>query len=72
MDDRKLQVLLATIRTGSFSKAAQELNCTQSAVTQMMNSLEDEINCKVLKRTHSGAKLTLAGEKLPLPPNNVH
>lgn len=64
MDDRKLEVLLTTLRTGSFSKAAQELNCTQSAVTQMMNSIENELCCKILERNHNGIKLTSAGEML--------
>lgn len=64
MDDRKLEILLTTLRTGSFSKAAQELNCTQSAVTQMMNSLENELNCKILERNHNGTKLTSVGEML--------
>lgn len=64
MDDRKLEVLLTTIRMGSFSKAAGELNCTQSAVTQMMNSLENELNCKILEQNHNRIKLTPAGEIL--------
>ena len=41
MDNRKLHTLITTLRAGSFNKAAQELNCTQSAVTQMMNALEN-------------------------------
>lgn len=64
MDDRKIHALLTTIRTGSFSKAAVELNCTQSAVTQMMNSLENELGCKLLARSHTGIRLTPAGEEL--------
>lgn len=64
MDDRKIHTLLTTLRTGSFSKAAVELNCTQSAVTQMMNSLENELGCKILARSHTGVKLTPAGEEL--------
>lgn len=64
MDDRKLETLLATIRTGSFSKAAGELCCTQSAVTQMMNSLESELGCRILERNHNGVKLTDVGENL--------
>lgn len=64
MDDRKIRALLTTLRTGSFSKAAIELNCTQSAVTQMMNALENELGCKVLYRSHSGVRLTPAGEEL--------
>lgn len=64
MDDYKIHVLLAAIRTGSFRKAALELDCTQSAVTQAMNSLENELGCKVLKRNHNGVRLTSAGEEL--------
>lgn len=64
MDDRKLEVLLAAVRTGSFSKASEELNCTQSAVTQTINSLENELNLKLLERNHRGIKLTESGEQL--------
>ena len=64
MDNRKLHTLITTLRAGSFNKAAQELNCTQSAVTQMMNALENELGCKILSRSHSGVRLTPAGEKL--------
>ncbi len=64
MDDYKIHVLLTAIRTGSFRKAALELNCTQSAVTQAMNSLENELGCKVLQRNHNGIRLTPAGEEL--------
>lgn len=64
MDNYKIRVLLAVIRTGSFRKAAPELNCTQSAVTQSMNSLENELGCKVLERNHNGIRLTAQGEEL--------
>jgi len=64
MDDRKIHALLTTLRTGSFSKAAVELNCTQSAVTQMMNALESELECKILARSHTGVRLTPVGEEL--------
>ncbi len=64
MDDYKIRALLAAIRTGSFRKAALELNCTQSAVTQAMNSLENELGCNVLLRNHNGIRLTPAGEEL--------
>ncbi|MBR4993979.1 MAG: LysR family transcriptional regulator, partial [Lachnospiraceae bacterium] len=64
MDDRKLEVFLSTVQTGSFSKAAEELNCTQSAVTQTMNALEAELGVLLLDRSHKGVRLTPAGEKL--------
>ena len=64
MDDRKLKTLLAAVRTGSFSKAAEELICTQSAVTQTMNSLEDELGVRLVERSHSGVRLSEEGEAL--------
>lgn len=64
MDDRKIEALLTTIKTGSFSKAADQLNCTQSAVTQMMNAFENELGFRLLKRSHNGIRLTEAGEAI--------
>lgn len=64
MDDRKLEVLIAVAETGSFSKAARRCYCTQSAVTQLMNSVEAELGCRLVERSHSGASLTSAGEAL--------
>lgn len=64
MDHKKIRALLTTLQVGSFSKAAVEMGCTQSAVTQMMNALEKELGCKVLFRNHSGVRLTPAGEVL--------
>ncbi len=57
-------MLLATIQTGSFSKAAEACNCSQPAITQAMNALEGELNVKILNRSHSGVTLTSDGEKL--------
>lgn len=64
MDERKLQAVLASVHTGSFSKAAMELNFSQSAVSQMMNSFEEELGCRILERNHNGIRLTPEGEEL--------
>lgn len=64
MDDRRLEVLLAAVEEGSLSKAATRCHCTQSAVTQLVNSIEAELGCKVLSRSHSGVRLTEAGRAL--------
>lgn len=64
MDDYKIHVLLTALGTGSFRKAALALSCTQSAVTQAMNALENELGCQILERNHSGVRLTPAGEAL--------
>lgn len=52
------------VETGSFSKAAEALGYTQSAMSQMINSLEKELSIKLLNRFRTGAKLTLEGAEL--------
>ncbi len=47
MDDNKMRILLGAIRTGSF-KGGAGMNLHQSAVTQAMNSLENELGCRGL------------------------
>lgn len=64
MDDRKLQVFLKAVHTGSFSQASEELNCTQSAVTQSINALETELGNKLLQRSYNGVQLTPEGKRL--------
>lgn len=64
MNDRRIEIFLATVKTGSFSKAASLTNCSQSAVTQSINKLEDEVNCKLVERNHNGITLTSVGEQL--------
>lgn len=64
MDDRKLHALLTVLSAGSLNAAAEKLACTQSAVTQMMNSMESELGFAVLKRTNKGVRLTEAGERI--------
>lgn len=64
MDDKKLNALLAAVRLGSLSKAANELGYTQSGLTLMMKSLEAELGCSILARNYSGVKLTPKGEYL--------
>lgn len=48
----------------SFSKAAKALGYTQSAMSQMIASLEDELSIKLLHRCRTGSKLTLEGAEL--------
>lgn len=52
------------VELGSFSKAATELGYTQSAMSQMIASLENELSIKLLNRYRTGARLTLEGEEL--------
>jgi len=52
------------IELGSFTKAAEALGYTQSSMSQMISSLEDELSIKLLTRSRVGVKLTLEGEDL--------
>lgn len=64
MDDKKLRAMLAVVRTGSFSRAAEEIGYTQSGMTQMMNSLENELGCPLFVRGFNGVTLTPEGKQL--------
>ena len=64
MDEWKLRTFFAALRLGSFSKAAVELHTTQSAVSQTLRRMEDELGCTLLTRTHAGVALTTAGQAL--------
>lgn len=52
------------VEVGSFTKAAEALGYTQSGISQMIASLEDELSIKLLYRSRTGVKLTLEGKDL--------
>lgn len=64
MNIQKYRILLRAVDTGSFTKAAAELNYTPSGVTHMMNSIEEELGFTILKRSPKGVSLTREGEKI--------
>ena len=60
----KYKTLAAVVETGSLTRAADELGCTQSAVSHSIDSLEKELGFTLLLRKRSGIKLTNEGERL--------
>lgn len=52
------------IELGSFTKAADAMGFTQSSVSQMIASLEDELGIKLLTRSRNGISLTFEGAEL--------
>ncbi len=52
------------LENNSFTKAAKTLGYTQSSVSQMINSLENEYDMKILERSRVGVKLTPQGKTL--------
>ena len=64
MYNKQLDTFLKIAELGSFSKAADALYITPSAVIQQINSLESSLEVKLLDRTSRGVSLTPAGELL--------
>ncbi len=60
----KYMAFVAAVEYGSFTKAAEILNYTQSAISRMINDLETEWKISLLERNKSGVKLTSDGLKL--------
>ena len=64
MDIRKCEAVLKIAERGKFAQAAEDLGYTQSALSQMVASLEAELGFKLLERSRAGSHLTLEGEQL--------
>jgi DNA-binding transcriptional LysR family regulator len=60
---RALQIFSAVARHQSFSKAADELCLTHSALSQQMLKLEQQLGVKLLRRTNKGVSLTEVGQR---------
>ncbi|HIR86172.1 MAG TPA: LysR family transcriptional regulator [Candidatus Limivicinus faecipullorum] len=64
MNITKYQTLVAVVETGSLTRAAQAMGCTQSAVSHSIDSLEQELGFALLKRSRAGVHLTGEGERM--------
>jgi len=64
MDISQLEVFLAVAREGGFSRAADKLYRTQSAVSQAIRKLESEIGESLFDRSSRDGRLTDAGHVL--------
>ena len=64
MNVRKLEALVTAVELGSFSRAAEQLGYTQSGLTHMMNSLEEELGFPLIRRGRFGVRPTEEGERL--------
>ena len=58
----KYTMFLKVIELGSMSKAAAECNYSQSAVSQIISSLEKELQLTLLNRSQTGIWLTSDGK----------
>ena len=64
MNIRKYAAFVRAVELGSLSKAAEELGYTQSGISHMMQSLEEEVGFPLLTRTSAGIQANAEGELL--------
>ncbi len=62
METRYLNTLIASVEAGTFSKAAELLHITQSAVSQRIKFLEEHFSQQLLDRSGQRLALTPAGQ----------
>jgi DNA-binding transcriptional LysR family regulator len=72
MDVRQLEMFRAVAEEGGFTRAAQRLKVSQSAVSRQVKLLEDELGGLLLHRTGKGVTLTGQGELLLKAANRIH
>ncbi|OAP34072.1 LysR substrate-binding domain-containing protein [Sinorhizobium americanum] len=59
-----MAVFEATARHASFSRAADEMNVTKSAISRQIKALEDELGIRLFIREKNGVQLTAAAQDL--------
>ncbi|MBL6991042.1 MAG: LysR family transcriptional regulator [Bacteriovoracaceae bacterium] len=64
IETSQFQTLVAVAKEKSFSRAAESLGVTQSAISQSIKSLESKIEVQLFKRSGKSVVLTSEGEKL--------
>lgn len=60
----KYEILNTIVEVGSLTKAAEKLHLTQSGVSYAVSTLEAELGISLLKRAHSGIRLTSNGARI--------
>ncbi len=67
MEMQQIRYFLALTRTLNFTRAAEECNVSQSALTRAIQALEGELGGELVRREHSRSHLTELGKRmLPL------
>jgi DNA-binding transcriptional LysR family regulator len=63
MDTVAARTFLEIVKTGSFIRAAENLNITQTAVSARVRVLEEQLDRQLFIRNKAGARLTAAGDQ---------
>ncbi len=62
MNTKQLELFITVADVGSFSKAENEEFISKQAILKQINSLEEEIGCRLFNRSSSGITLSEAGK----------
>lgn len=71
VDIRQLEMFRAVAEEGGFTRAAQRLHVSQSAISRQVKLLEEELGGLLLRRTGKGATVTGPGELLLKAANRI-
>lgn len=71
MNISHIEVIIAVAKTGSLTKAAEQLGYTQPGISNIIRKAEHEFSFPLFNREHTGVHLTSAAEKLMPYFNNV-
>lgn len=64
MDTEKIEVLIRAIELGSLSKAAAEYLYTPSALSHILDGIEEEVGARFIKRTYTGIEVIKGCEEI--------
>ena len=62
MEMHQLRYVVAVVRAGNFSRAAEQCHVSQPSLSQQILKLEEELGERLFDRTKREAKLTPHGE----------
>jgi LysR family hydrogen peroxide-inducible transcriptional activator len=71
MEIHQLRYFCAVARSGSFTRAAEELGIAQSSLSQQIRALERKIGTPLFERLGRSVRLTTCGEALQAPALNI-
>ena len=57
-----LDTFIVVVKTGSFTKASEELFISSTSIMKQMNKLENDLHLKLFQRTPQGVELMLQGK----------
>lgn len=71
MDIRQLRYFSAIVRTGSFTRAAEQLGISQPTLSQQIRTLERKVGNPLFERLGRSVRLTAHGEALRKPAADI-